>query len=63
MLVFCLYFAVEKNCEGLDHLSELKCLYLHNNRIEDCSGLGSLVSLTTLNLSNNTITNLLSWIR
>lgn len=43
---------------GMDNLVELKCLYLHNNRIEHLKGLSQLVSLTTVNLSNNLITSL-----
>ena len=42
----------------MDNLVELKCLYLHNNRIEHLKGLSQLVSLTTVNLSNNLITSL-----
>ena len=60
----------------MDHLVELKCLYLHNNRIDrltvkcnicqllsnsdNLQGLKHLVSLTTLNLSNNMISHLTS---
>ena len=55
----------------MDHLQSLKCLYLHENRIEEISvglilkvlyifvkGLSKLVALSNLNLSNNYITRL-----
>ena len=37
------------------HLSELKNLYLHNNKIENIENLTCLKNLTTLNLSSNAI--------
>ena len=37
------------------HLSELRNLYLHNNKLEKIEGLNFLTNLTTLNLSSNAI--------
>ena len=37
------------------HLSELRNLYLHNNKLEKIEGLNSLTNLSTLNLSSNAI--------
>ena len=40
------------------HLSELRNLYLHNNKLEKIEGLSCLKNLTTLNLSSNAIGSL-----
>ena len=40
------------------HLSELRNLYLHNNKLEKVEGLSCLKNLTTLNLSSNAIGSL-----
>ena len=40
------------------HLSELRNLYLHNNKLEKIEGLSCLKNLTTLNLASNAIGSL-----
>ena len=42
-------------CINFSHLSELKNLYLHNNKIEKIENLTCLKNLSTLNLSSNAI--------
>jgi len=42
------------------HLTELKCLFLQNNRIEWIENLDSCILLNNLNLANNYISKLVS---
>eukprot|EP00818_Percolomonas_sp_WS_P006318 CAMPEP_0117439324 /NCGR_PEP_ID=MMETSP0759-20121206/2507_1 /TAXON_ID=63605 /ORGANISM="Percolomonas cosmopolitus, Strain WS" /LENGTH=394 /DNA_ID=CAMNT_0005231037 /DNA_START=8 /DNA_END=1192 /DNA_ORIENTATION=- len=43
---------------ALQHLKQLRCLYLHQNLIEDISGLEGLEELRTLNLSQNRLSRI-----
>ncbi len=45
------------NAEDLKNNTNLRGLYLYNNKIETCQGIRHLKNLTTLNLNNNLINN------
>jgi len=44
--------------KGLEKLTQLQVLYLHNNQLTDVKGLEKLTQLTTLHLNNNQLTSL-----